>query len=214
VSGFRAWWDGLPPGARWGILGVVGILVVTVVAGGIWSWLGNREERAQRALSEVLSTAQRATASGQPAELEGAATALRQYLTTHSGARASGQAWYVLGQVEFRRSQWDAALSAFAEASRRDRGSIGLLSRLGQGYAYEAKGEAAKALDVYQQALATLGSKDFLYGDFLLAKARAHELAKDQAAAIATYKQYVKDLPTSDRIQDVRIRLALLGAAG
>ena len=214
MSGFRAWWDGLPSGVRWGVLGVVGILVVTVVAGGIWSWLGHREELAQRALSQVLSTAQRATASGQPAELEGAATALRQYLTAHSGARASGQAWYVLGQIEFRRSQWDAAVSAFAEASRRDRASIGRLSRLGQGYAYEAKGEAAKALEVYQQALGTLGPKDFLYGDFLLAKARAQELAKDQAGAIATYKQYVKDLPTADRVQDVRIRLALLGVAG
>jgi tetratricopeptide (TPR) repeat protein len=213
VSGFRAWWDGLPPGVRWIFLGVVGILVVTVVAGGIWSWLGHREELAQRSLSQVLVTAQRASASGQPAELEGAATALRQYLTAHSSARASVQAWYVLGQVEFWRSQWDAALAAFAEASRRDRGSIGLLSRLGQGYAYEAKGEPAKALEVYQQALGSLGPKDFLYGDFLLAKARAHELAKDQAGAIATYKQYVKDLPTAERVQDVRIRLALLGAA-
>ena len=145
MSGFRAWWDGLPPGVRWIFLGVVGVLVVTVVAGGIWSWLGHREELAQRSLSQVLVTAQRANASGQPPELEGAATALRQYLTAHSSARASVQAWYVLGQVEFRRSQWDAALAAFAEASRRDRGSIGLLSRLGQGYAYEAKGEPAKA---------------------------------------------------------------------
>ena len=214
MSGFRAWWDGLPPGIRWTFLGVIGILVVTVLAGGIWSWLGHREELAQRALSQVLVTAQRATASGQPAELEGAATALRQYLTSHSGAKASAQAWYVLGQIEFRRSQWDAAVSAFTEASRRDRGSIGLLSRLGQGYALEAKGEPAKALDVFQQALGALGPKDFLYGDFLLAKARAQELAKDQAGAVATYKQYVKDLPTSDRVQDVRIRLALLGAAG
>jgi tetratricopeptide (TPR) repeat protein len=193
---------------------VVGVFLVTLVAGGIWSWLGHREEQAQRAIGQALVTAQRAIASGQPAELEAAATALRQFLTVHSGARASVQAWYTLGQIEFRRAQWDAALAAFGEASRRDRGSVGLLSRLGQGYAYEAKGDAARALEVYQQALGGLGPKDFLYGDFLLGKARAQELAKDSAGAISTYKQYVKDLPTSDRVQDVRIRLALLGAAG
>ena len=214
MSGLRAWLAGLPPGVRWTLLGVVGVFLVTLVAGGIWSWLGHREEQAQRAIGQALVTAQRAIASGQPAELEAAATALRQFLTVHSGARASVQAWYTLGQIEFRRAQWDAALAAFGEASRRDRGSVGLLSRLGQGYAYEAKGDAARALEVYQQALGGLGPKDFLYGDFLLGKARAQELAKDSAGAISTYKQYVKDLPTSDRVQDVRIRLALLGAAG
>ena len=67
---------------------------------------------------------------------------------------------------------------------------------------------------MYQQALSGLSPKDFLYGDFLLAKARAQELAKDSTGAIATYKQYLKDLPSADRVQDVRIRLALLGSAG
>ena len=50
--------------------------------------------------------------------------------------------------------------------------------------------------------------------DFLLGKARAQELAKDPTGAVATYKQYLKDLPSADRVQDVRIRLALLGSAG
>ena len=59
-----------------------------------------------------------------------------------------------------------------------------------------------------------LGPKDFLYGDLLLAKARVQESTKDSAGAIATYQQYLKDLPTSDRVQDVRIRLALLGGTG
>ena len=53
---------------------------------------------------------------------------------------------------------------------------------------------------MFQQALAGRGPKDFLYGDLLLAKARAQELAKDSGGAIATYKQYLKDLPSSDRV--------------
>jgi hypothetical protein len=69
-------------------------------------------------------------------------------------------------------------------------------------------------VDAYQQALTGRGPNDFLYGELLLAKARAQELAKDSSGAVATYKQYLKDLPSSDRVEDVRIRLALLGSAG
>jgi tetratricopeptide (TPR) repeat protein len=214
VSGFRAWFGELPARIRWIFLAVTAVLLLALVGAGVWSWLGRQEDAAQRGLGAVLVAAQRAVGSGLPADLETAATALRQFLASHSGTQAGHQAWYVLGQVEFRRSQWDAAVAAFGEASRRDRGSIGALSRLGQGYAHEAKGDVARALEVYQQGLSGLGPKDFLYGDLLLAKARAQELTKDSPGAVATYKQYLKDLPTADRVQDVRIRLALLGSTG
>jgi len=212
VTGLRAWFAALHAPIRWTVLAVVGVLIGAVVVAGVFTWLGHREELAQRDLGMALVTAQRAVGSGQPADLDAAATALHQFLTSHPSARVSVQAWYVLGQVEFRRSQWDAAATAFGAAAQRDRGSIGRLSRLGQGYTYESKGDLPKAIETYQQALSGLGPKDFLYGDLLLAKARAHELAKDSSAAIATYKQYLKDLPTSDRGQDVKIRLALLGS--
>ena len=214
MSGFRDSFGTLPARIRWTLLAVTSALVVVLVGAGVWNWLSRRDDAADRALGSVLATAQRAVGSDQTADLETAATSVRQFLATHSGTRASHQASYALGQIEFRRSQWDAAIAAFGEAARRDRGSVGALSRLGQGYAHEAKGEAARALEVYQQALSGLGPKDFLYGDLLLAKARAQELTKDSAGAVATYKQYLKDLPTADRVQDVRIRLALLGATG
>lgn len=214
MSGFWAWFGALSTRIRWTLLAVTSVLLLVLVGAGVWSWLGRRDDAAHQALGTVLVTAQRAVGSGQAADLEAAATTLRQFLASHSGTRASHQAWYGLGQVEFRRSQWDAAVAAFGEASRRDRGSIGALSRLGQGYAHEAKGDGARALEVYQQALSGLGPKDFLYEDLLLAKARVQELTKDSAGAVATYKQYLKDLPTADRVQDVRIRLALLGTTG
>ena len=212
MSGLRAWFGALPGRTRWILLAVTAMLLLALVGVGAWSWLGHREEAAQAALGAVLVSAQGALGAGQPTDLETAAATLRQFLGSHPRARAAQQAWYVLGQVEFRRSQWDAAAAAFGEASRRDPGSISILSRLGQGYAHEAKGEPARALEAYQQALSGLGPKDFLYGDLLLAKARAQELTKDSAGAIASYKQYLKDLPSADRAEDVRIRLALLGS--
>lgn len=214
MNGIRAWFGTLSSSIRWTLLAVASVLLLTLIGSGVFGWLGRREAIAQQALGSVMVTAQRAIGTGQAAELDGAATALRQFLASYSGAQASQQAWYLLGQVEYRRSQWDAAAAAFGEAARRDRGSIGALSRLGQGYAHEAKSDAPRALEVYQQALGGRGPKDFLYGDLLLAKARAQEQTKDSAGAIATYKQYLKDLPSADRVQDVRIRLALLGSAG
>ena len=190
---------------------------MTLVAGGIWTWLGHREEAAQRALGQAL-------ADGSASDWRRAS--LRSWKRAADGAppvpdraipsgRASGQAWYVLGQVEFRRSQWDAAIAAFAEASRRDRGSIGRLSRLGQGYAYEAKGDAARALEVYQQALGRARARrTSCTGTSCWARPAPRSWPRIRPAPIATYKQYVKDLPSADRVQDVRIRLALLGSAG
>ena len=215
MTGIRAWFDALPAALRWTLLAVAAVLLVVLFGSGVRSWLGRREAASQQALGSVIVVAQRGVGSGQPAELDAAAKALSEFLSSHSGTRASQQASYLLGQVEFRRRQWDAAGAAFGEAARRDGGgSIGALSRLGQGYAYEANGDVARALEVYQQALGRLGPKDFLYGDLLLAKARAQEQTKDSTGAIATYKQYLKDLPSADRAQDVRIRLALLGSAG
>jgi tetratricopeptide (TPR) repeat protein len=212
VTGFPAWVGALPTRNRWIALGVAAILVVALIGGGVWTWLGHREEVAQHELGSVLVNAEQAVESGQAAELEAAAKELREFLAGHARTRAGLQAWYVLGQVEFRRSRWDAAVTAFGEVSRGDRGSLGRLSRLAQGYAHEAKGEPARAFETFQQALAGLGPNDFLYGDLLLAKARVQEQTKDSAGAIATYKQYLKDLPTADQTQDVRIRLALLGS--
>jgi tetratricopeptide (TPR) repeat protein len=214
VSGIRAWFGALPAPARWVILSVGAALLLFLVASGVWSWQGRREAAAQQAIGTLLSTVQRAIASGQATELEAAAKTLNAFLASHSGTRAGQQGFYLLGQVEFQRRQWDAAVAAYAEAARRDGGTIALLSRLGQGYAYEAKGDPVRALEVYQQALSGRGPKDFLYGDLLLAKARAHEQNKDSAGAVATYKLYLKDLPSADRVQEVRIRLALLGSAG
>jgi tetratricopeptide (TPR) repeat protein len=215
VSDLRTWFGALPAPLRWTVLSVLAALVLLLIASGVYSWHGRREAAAQQAIGTVLAAVQKAVGSGQPAELETAATTAKAFLESHGGTRAGQQGWYLLGQVEFRRGQWDAAAAAFGQAAaRRDGATVGILSRLGQGYAYEAKGDPARALEAFQQGLAGRGAKDFLYGDLLLAKARVQEQAKDSAGAVATYKQYLKDLPSSDRVQEVRIRLAILGSTG
>ncbi len=214
MTSLRARFGELPAALRWALLGAAGILVATIVVSAAWSWSERRETAAARAFAAVQAAAQPALASGQAGDLESAAKKLNQFLSEHPRSRVVAQAWYTLGDVEFHRQRWDAAAAAFAEAARRDTGSVGALSRLGEGYAYEAKGDPARALQAYQPALAGRGPADFLYGELLLAKARVQELAKDSAGAVATYKQYLKDLPSGDRAEEVRIRLALLGSSG
>ena len=150
----------------------------------------------------MLATVQQAVGSGVPAELEAAAKAApRRSWRAIPGRGPASRPGTSSARSSSGGGQWDAAAAAFGQAAaRRDGGSVAVLSRLGQGYAYEAKGEPARALEAFQQALAGRGPKDFLYGDLLLAKARAQEQAKDSGGAIATYKQYLKDLPSSERV--------------
>jgi tetratricopeptide (TPR) repeat protein len=214
VTRVARWLTELPGALRWAILAAGGILVAVAVGSGVWTWLERREAAAQRALGAALAGAHQAVVSGSATELEASAASLRKFLDEHPRSRVAAQGWYVLGDVEFRRRQWDAAVAAFAEAAGRDAHSLGVLSRLGEGYALEAKGEPTRALQAYERALTGRAPSDFLYGELLLAKARAHEQAKDSAAAIATYQRYLKDLPSAERTDEVRIRLALLGSAG
>ena len=169
MSRVPRWLAELPASLRWTILGAAAILAAVVIGSGVWTWLERREAAAQRALGAVLTTAHQAVQSGNASELEAAATALRKFLDEHPRSRAVAQGWYVLGDVEFRRRQWDAAVAAFGEAGRRDARSLGALSRLGEGYALEAKGEPARALEAYERGLSGRQASDFLYGDLLLA---------------------------------------------
>lgn len=204
----------LPAVARRSLLGAVSLVLAALVGSGVWTWTERREAASQRTLAPVVLAANRALGSGDATALDEAARQLNEFLKGSPRSRAAVQAWYLLGDVELRRRRWDAASAAFTEAAGRDAGTLGVLSRLGQGYVLEGKGDMARAVETYQAALARMGPKDFLYGELLLAKARAQEQARDSAGAVATYRQYLKDFPTSERADEVRIRLGLLGAAG
>ncbi len=209
----RDWLAGLPPVARRVVLGVGGLLVVLLVWVGIWSVIQQREVSARRAFAVVNATYRQAMAPGEEARLADVAKSLREFLKDSPRSAAAAQAWYFLGNVEYRRGAPDAALAAFGEAARRDGGSVGALSRLGAGYAWETKNEPARALAAYQEVLKDRGPKDFLYAELLLSVARVQEQLKQPAAAVETYRRLLKDVPDSARAEEARARLAILGAA-
>lgn len=209
-----AWASGLPAWIRWTGAGVGAVLIVAVAALGYWTWSQRREVAAQTAFGPVATAAEQALEANQAASLEAAASTLNQFLKDHGRSRTAAQAWYLLGTTEAHRGQSDLAEKAYLEASRQDSGTVGALARLGLGQVLEAKGDATRAVQVYGEALAGRSAKEFLVGDLLLAKGRAQEMAKDTAGAIASYQRFLKEHETSPRSEGVRIRLALLGAAG
>lgn len=217
----RDWLAGLPPATRWALLGVAVVVVGLLVAGSVWEIGRQRAASARAAFITASATARDALAATEEAKLEAAARALTQYVADYPRSADAGQAWYTLANVEYQRRRYDAALTAFGEAAGRSRGSLGALSRLGSGYAWEAKGDPARALQAYQDALRALRPdaqadkrpEHFLYGDVMVAIGRAQEQLKQTAAAIETYRRLLKDAPATPRGDEVRTRLAILGAS-
>jgi TolA-binding protein len=209
----RLFLAGLTPVARWTLLGVLGLVVVLAGAGAVWTFLQQREATARQASVAAISAYRTAMAEGaDAAKLAEAARTLKEFVSSYPRSAAAASTWYLLGNVEHRTGNQDAAVSAFEEAARRDSASIGILSRLGAGYAWEAKQDPTRALEVYQRGLQGRGPKDFQYVELLLGVARAQEQLKQPAAAIETYRRILKDAPDAPRAEEARARLALLGA--
>jgi tetratricopeptide (TPR) repeat protein len=204
---------GLPPALRWAITGAAGLLAALLIGVGVWTLLQHREAATAQAFAAASAGYRQATGGNDAARLEAAAKGLSDFVASHPRATTAGQAWYLLGNLEYQRRRYDQALAAFEEAARRDSGTVGILSRLGAGYTWEAKGDAARALALYTEGLKNRGPKDFLYGELMLGTARAQEELKQPAAAIATYQKLLKEIPESGRAEEIRTRLAILGAA-
>src|SRR5919201_539599 len=137
---------GLPPVTRWVVLGLAGLVAGLAIGGGIWTLLQHREARAREAFAQATASYRQALGNPDPSALDEAAGGLTRFIADYPHAAMLAQAWYYLGNVEYQRRRPDAAARAFEEAAQRDHRTIGLLSRLGQGYAWEAKGDPGRAL--------------------------------------------------------------------
>ena len=208
---FRTFVADLPPGVRWILLGGAGLVVALFIAAGVWTLLERREASGQTAFASARETYRQAITSREDAQLAAAARALDQFLNERGRSRLAPEAWYFLANVEYQRKALDAAVRAYERAAGRG-GNVGRLSRLGQGYALEAKGDYRGALAAYRQALDGLAAGDFLYVEALVATGRAQELLKQPEAAVEAYRRVLRDVPDSPRTADVRARLAILNA--
>jgi len=185
--------------------------VVAAAAGGAWWWSAAAAQRAMSAYAAALAQAQQAQASA--AARAAAVAGLEAALARYPSAAVADQAAFELGNLRYRDRDWPRARAAYEIAlARSGSPTLRTLARLGLGYTWEAEKNYPKALEAYRAALTGLKPGDFEYEELLLDVARVQELAGKTGEAIATYRRILRELPRGRRVDDVRSRLASLGA--
>lgn len=202
------------PTPRTLILTTAAAVVVGALAGGGWYWHMVSQRHAMAAYALALTRAQpamsaQATADARAAGIRDLETALTQYPSGPGAAQVA----YDLGSLRFDAQQYVQARGAWELAlAQGPPRTLKTLSQGGVAYTWEAERNYAKAVDAFKVALTGLGPKDFYYEDLLLGLARTQDLAGQKADAIATYRRAMTELAQSRRLEEIKARLAALGA--
>ena len=191
------------------IAGAVALGVLILVAGG-WFWYSQSQHAAAIAYADALPGSARNAAASDPAAT---AARLEAVLAQYPSARRAADAAYELGNLRYGQRQYAPARGAYEIAlAKHPTSTIRTLARAGVGYTWEAEGNFAKAAESFQAEFSSLSPGDFMYEQIGLDLGRAQELAGQRDGAVATYKKLLKDLPKTSRGEDIRTRLASLGA--
>ena len=195
---------------------VIGAVVILVggVAGGVWYWLSAQQARATSAYADALLRAQASRNPQVPPDARAAAArGLEAVLQLYPAAAMAPQAAYELAGLRYADRQYPAARSAYEVAAGKGAaGTVRTLSRVGIAYTWEAERNFPKAIETLQALLADLRPADFFYEELLLDLATAQELAGRKNDAVQTYRRILKDVANTRRAEEVRARLASLGA--
>jgi tetratricopeptide (TPR) repeat protein len=195
------------------IVALVGAALAAALAGlGLWWWLDAQE---REAVAAYLAAMKNLPADGAPAPEARAAAAreLEAALARYPSSSLAPLAAYELGNLRYAERDWTRARAAWEMAAARTGSpTVRILARAGIGYTWEAERNYERAAAAFQAALEGVGPGDFQYADLLLDVARTQELAGKKDAAVETYRRLLKEVPQSPRAEEVRVRLARLGA--
>ena len=202
------------PTTRTVLIGIAAIVAVGVLGAGSWYWYATTQQRAMATFAEAMTRAQAALGSEATADARAAAIReLEAALTQYPSGRGAAQVAYQLGNLRYQAQQYAPARGAFelavAQGATR---TLRALSQGGVAYTWEAERNYAKAVEAFKAALEGLGPRDFYYEELLLGLGRAQELGGQKADAIATYRRALGELSQSRRLEEIRARLAALGA--
>lgn len=190
------------------------IVVLGMLATGAWLWNAAQMQRGSAAYAATLNLARQSETPGAAETTKTAAMAdLERILAQYPSNSMAAQAAYALGNLRFGAGQYEKARAAWQVAiAKSSGGTLATLAHAGLGYAWEAERKLPQATQAYEAELARLKPADFYYEELLFDLARVQELAGKKDAAIATYRRILKDLPKTVRAEEIRTRLANLGA--
>jgi tetratricopeptide (TPR) repeat protein len=190
------------------------VLAAAALGAGGWYWHLVSQRHAMAAYADALTRAQpalvpQATADARAAGIRELEAALTQYPSGPGAAQVA----YDLGNLRYDAQQYVQARGAWelAVAQGAPR-TLKALSQGGVAYTWEAERNYAKAVDAFKIALTGIGPKDFYYEELLMGLARTQELSGQKADAIATYRRALGELAQSRRLEEIKARLAALGA--
>jgi tetratricopeptide (TPR) repeat protein len=210
VSGWRP----AVPARRTILVAAAAVLLTAALGAGAWVWSSMSARQAAEAYDQAFALLPATRAPQAPAAARTvAATALEAVIARYPSARPAAHAAWELGHL--RRADGKLAEARAAYQIARDRATTSTTRTLaGASLAatWEAEAKPAEAAEAYRAALAGLTPRDFLHDDLTLALGRALEQAGKKDEAVAAYRALLKESPTSRRAEDVRIRLASLGA--
>jgi tetratricopeptide (TPR) repeat protein len=201
----------------WRTLAILAAAVSAVLLLGLggWLWTSAQQQRGMAAYADTLERARQGAGpeAGAEARMQ-AIRGLEGVLAEYPSNAMAPQAAYELGNLRFAAHEYDRARAAYqVTIAKAGSGTLGTLARAGIGYAWEAERKFSDAIQAYQAALADLKPAEFYYEELLVDLARGQELIGKKDEAIATYRKILKDLPRSARADDIRNRLANLGAS-
>ena len=190
------------------------VVLLALLGAGGWFWYAEQQRRGIAAYAEAMTRVQVAQGGQAPAEArEAAIRDLEGALQKYPSAATAAQAALQLGNLRYGAQQYPAARGAYGVAlAKAGSGTIATLARLGIAAAWEAERNYAKAAEAYQATLGPMTAKGFLFEELLVDLGRVQERGGKKADAIATYQRLLKDAPQTRRGEEVRARLAALGA--
>jgi len=203
----------LPSGRTLILAGAAALVVVALGAGG-WYWHTASQRHAMAAYADAMTRAQPAFAPQATADAKAAGVReLERALWQYPSGPGAAQVAYELGNLRYDAQQYVQARGAWEMAvAQGPPQTIKTLSQGGIAYTWEAERNYPKAVEAFKIALTGLGPKDFDYEDLILGLARTQELAGQKADAIATYRRALAELAQGHRVEEIKARLAALGA--
>ncbi len=197
---------------QWVLLSGVAVVCLLLSALGGWAWWRSYQSRGLAELGLVTVRLQGVQGAVVSAAMRAEAIkALQSLIERYPRLTALPQAAYQFGNLHYQAKAFAEARQSYQLAlDKGARGSLATLCRLGIGYTWEAQGDHAKALAVFEGALQKLTPKDFLYEELLTNVARSHELLGHPDRVREVYHRLLKDFPQSRRAEDIRVHLASL----
>ena len=184
----------------------IGVVVLAVIAVGIWFTMSYRERRETFAQRE-LQSARLAAESG---NLALAANDLSRLVTTYSGSDAAEEARLVLGQVLLLQDQADLAVADLAQFIADGPSSQFRAMAYGlYGAALEQTGQFAEAGRAYLEGTSGPGY-ELVRADLLMDAGRVFAEVADTAQAVAAYERMLTEFDEAPRAPEARLRLAEL----